>query len=100
MDTSPPTRFELELEFVSMLASPPYLSHLAGNKTLQQPEFVNYLSYLLYWTRDPYVQYLSFPGPTLRILELLQEESFRRDVLRPDIGQRLAEEFLRASARR
>lgn len=88
------TRFELELEFVTLLASPPYLSHLATTKLLQQPPFVAYLKYLLYWTEPAYVKYLSYPGPTLKALELLQHEDFRRDVLRPDVVARLAEGFL------
>ncbi|MCJ1289287.1 suppressor of hpr1 [Xylographa carneopallida] len=88
------TRFELELEFVTLLASPPYLSHLATTKLLQQPTFVAYLKYLLYWTQPAYVKYLSYPGPTLKALELLQQEDFRRDVLRPDVVGRLAEGFL------
>ncbi|MCJ1384663.1 suppressor of hpr1 [Xylographa soralifera] len=88
------TRFELELEFVTLLASPPYLSHLATTKLLQHPPFVAYLEYLLYWTKPDYVKYLSYPGPTLKALELLQQEDFRRDVLRPDVVGRLAEGFL------
>ena len=91
------TRFELELEFVTLLASPPYLSHLAATKLLQHPPFVAYLKYLLYWTQPPYVKYLSYPGPTLKALELLQQEDFRRDVLRPDVVGRLAEGFLSGS---
>ncbi|MCJ1284098.1 suppressor of hpr1 [Xylographa opegraphella] len=91
------TRFELELEFVTLLASPPYLSHLATTKLLQNPAFVAYLKYLLYWTQPAYVKYLSYPGPTLKALELLQQEDFRRDVLRPDVVARLAEGFLNGS---
>jgi len=91
------TRFELELEFVTLLASPPYLSHLATTKLLQHPPFVAYLKYLLYWTQPAYVKYLSYPGPTLKSLELLQQEDFRRDVLRPDVVGRLAEGFLNGS---
>ncbi|MCJ1475038.1 hypothetical protein MMC13_003698 [Lambiella insularis] len=91
------TRFELELEFVALLASPPYLSHLATSKLLQQPQFVAYLKYLLYWTEPAYVKYLSYPGPTLKALELLQQEDFRRDVLRPDVVAALAEGFLKGN---
>lgn len=88
------TRFELELEFVTLLSSPPYLSHLATTKLLHQESFVAYLHYLLYWTKPPYVQYLSYPGPTLKALELLQKEDFRRDVLKPEVVDQLAEGFL------
>ena len=88
------TRFELELEFVSLLGSPPYLSYLATSKLLQDPAFVAYLEYLLYWTKPPYVQYLSYPGPTLKALELLQQEEFRKNILRPEVVSQLAEAFL------
>ncbi len=93
------TRFELELEFVSLLSSPAYLSHLATTKVLQQPSFVAYLKYLLYWTQPPYLHYLSYPGPTLRALELLQQEEFRKEVMKPEIVARLAEAMLEASVR-
>jgi mediator of RNA polymerase II transcription subunit 31 len=39
----------------------------------------------------------SYPGPSLRALELLQQESFRRDILRPDVMVRLFEEGIQAS---
>lgn len=95
-----PTRFELELEFVSMLASPAYLAYLASVKILQQPTFVAYINYLQYWTKEPYIQYLSYPGPTLRALELLQSEEFRKDVLRPDVAGMLEEAMLEGAKRR
>lgn len=31
------------------------------------------------------MQYLAYPGPTLKALEMLQKEEFRRDVLRPEV---------------
>ncbi len=99
MATAPPTRFELELEFVTMLASPSYLTHLATSKVLQDPEFVRYLDYLQYWNKEPYIQYLSYPGPTLRVLELLQQDTFRREILKPDVGARLAEELMNGAVR-
>lgn len=79
------TRFELELEFVAMLSSPLYLNHLASLKLLQAPDFVAYLKYLQYWTRPEYIKYLSYPGPTIRALELLQEERFRTEILSPEV---------------
>lgn len=93
------TRFEIELEFVTLLSSPPYLSHLAITKVLQNRQFVAYLKYLLYWTEPPYLQYLSYPGPTLKALELLQLESFRRDILKPEVVNQLAEVMIRGTAK-
>lgn len=136
----PPTltnpRFTLELEFVSSLANPYYLSHLAvtypnllgisrslsnddtsasANATATTTKdtatagttnnddsadapadpdaqaFAAYLAYLYaYWKTPEYAQFLTHPGPTLRALRLLQEESFRRDVIRPQVIEGLA----------
>ncbi|KAL8714166.1 MAG: hypothetical protein Q9220_001895 [cf. Caloplaca sp. 1 TL-2023] len=91
------TRFELELEFVQALANPHYLNHLASQKLLQDPSFVEYLKYLQYFTRPEYTSYLLYPGPTLKSLELLQQEKFRQDILSPDVVSRLAEETLLSS---
>ncbi|PWY87510.1 mediator of RNA polymerase II transcription subunit 31 [Aspergillus heteromorphus CBS 117.55] len=111
----PPTltnpRFTLELEFVSSLANPYYLSHLAvtypnllgvnksgddsdANIDSVDPDaqaFAAYLAYLYsYWKTPEYAQFLTHPGATLRALRLLQEETFRRDIIRPDVIENLA----------
>ncbi|KAL9593999.1 MAG: hypothetical protein Q9219_007274 [cf. Caloplaca sp. 3 TL-2023] len=91
------SRFELELEFVQSLANPYYLNHLASQKYLQDPCFIEYLKYLQYFTRPEYTRYLSYPGPTLKALELLQQDKFRQEILSPDLVARLAEETLLAS---
>ncbi|OJJ36497.1 hypothetical protein ASPWEDRAFT_77844, partial [Aspergillus wentii DTO 134E9] len=110
----PPTltnpRFTLELEFVSSLANPYYLSHLAVTypgllgisksgddddaDTTSAPDaqaFAAYLAYLYtYWKTPEYAQFLTHPGATLRALRLLQEETFRRDIIRPQVIEGLA----------
>lgn len=103
-------RFTLELEFVLSLANPYYLSHLAvtfpnllGTSAVDDTEnkgdsgetkstsseaqaFHAYLAYLYsYWKTPEYAQFLTHPGATLRALRLLQEESFRRDIIRPQV---------------
>ncbi|PMD27627.1 SOH1-domain-containing protein [Hyaloscypha hepaticicola] len=90
------TRFEIELEFVQSLASPLYLNHLASLKYFENPAFVAYLSYLQYWSHPPYTKYLTYPGPTLKNLELLQQERFRADILSPDKVAELAEEGMKS----
>ncbi|KAF4629269.1 hypothetical protein G7Y89_g8879 [Cudoniella acicularis] len=92
------TRFEIELEFVQSLASPLYLNHLASLKFLENPAFIEYLAYLQYWAQPPYTKYLTYPGPTLKNLELLQQEKFRADILSPDVTTRLMEEGAKAAA--
>ena len=91
------TRFELELEFVTMLSSPLYLNHLASLKLLQAPEFVAYVKYLQYWTRPEYIKYLSYPGPTIWALELLQKERFRTEILSPEVVGLLMQEGVKGS---
>ena len=38
-----------------------------------------------------------YPGPTLRALELLQQEQFRKDILMPGIVHRMMEDGLKAT---
>ncbi|CAO1599904.1 MAG: hypothetical protein LQ349_004419 [Xanthoria aureola] len=93
------TRFELELEFVQALANPYYLNHLASQKLLQDSTFVAYLNYLQYFAQPEYTRYLSYPGPTLKALELLQQERFRQEILSPDIVAHLAEQTMLSSVK-
>ncbi len=93
------TRFELELEFVQSLSNPLYLNHLATQKLLQDPAFINYLHYLLYFARSEYTKFLLYPGPTLKVLGLLQEERFRRDIMSPEVVNRLMVEWMAQSTR-
>ncbi|EKG17409.1 Mediator complex subunit Med31 [Macrophomina phaseolina MS6] len=92
------SRFELELEFVQCLANPWYLNHLAAQKYLDNPDFVAYLDYLQYFAQPQYAKYLTYPGQTLRALQLLQQERFRKEIIMPDTVGRMIEESVRASA--
>lgn len=51
-------RFELELEFVQSLANPFYLHSLAQQGILNQPAFINFLQYLLYWKEKDYARFI------------------------------------------
>jgi len=77
------SRWQLELELVQSLSNPLYLHHLGVNKYYDDPAFVAYLEYLDYWREPQYLKYLQYPGPTLRALELLQQEQFRKDIVSP-----------------
>jgi mediator of RNA polymerase II transcription subunit 31 len=83
------------LQFTQSLSSPSYLNHLASLKLLENPSFIAYLRYLQYFKHPPYLKYLTYPGPTLKNLELLQMEAFRRDILSPEVVGRLVEEGVR-----
>ncbi|KAJ3121816.1 hypothetical protein HK100_012226, partial [Physocladia obscura] len=72
-------RLILELEFVQCLANPKYLQFLAQHQYFNDPAFLNYLKYLLYWKQPEYAQLVIYPY-CLEILEYLQHESFRKAV--------------------
>lgn len=73
-------RFQLELEFVQCLANPNYLNFLAQRGYLREKPFVNYLKYLLYWKEPEYAKFLKYPH-CLHMLELLQYEHFRKELV-------------------
>lgn len=97
MHTRSVTLLLTSAQFVQSLANPQYLNHLASQKLFTQPAFVAYLSYLQYWSRPPYLKYLTYPGPTLKHLELLQQERFRHDIMSPDLANRLIENGMKAA---
>jgi mediator of RNA polymerase II transcription subunit 31 len=45
----------------------------------------------------PGAEIFRYPGPTLRALELIPQEAFRRDILIPDVVARLMQEGIEAS---
>ncbi|KAK0946924.1 Mediator of RNA polymerase II transcription subunit 31 [Friedmanniomyces endolithicus] len=91
------TRFQIELEFVQSLSNPLYIQHLALNKYLDDPAFIAYLAYLEYFRRPEYLRFLLYPGPTLRALELLQQEHFRKDAVTPALIEAMAREGFEAA---
>ena len=73
-------RFQVELEFVQCLANPNYLNFLAQRGYMKDPCFVNYLAYLQYWKEPAYVNFIKYPI-CLYFLELLQHETFRKEIV-------------------
>lgn len=84
-------------QFVQSLANPFYLNYLASQKLLSEPTFVAYLDYLQYWNKPPYLKFLTYPGPTLKHLELLQQERFREEIISPELVQHLADGDIQGS---
>ena len=76
---SPTERFDRELAFVLSLANPECVAELVQRRLLQDRRFLNFLSYLEYWTRPPYSLYINTPQ-ALTILRKLQSEDFQMDV--------------------
>ncbi|KAG2037039.1 SOH1-domain-containing protein [Suillus americanus] len=72
-------KFELELEFVQSLANPYYLHSLAQQSILDQPAFINYLEYLMYWKEKDYARFIHYPH-ALHHLDLLQHAQFRSEM--------------------
>ena len=76
------TRFQLELEFVQLLASAEYLHHIAQSGYLDDDKFLAFLDYLKYWKRPEYARFLRFPH-CLGFLDLLtdrENEAFRANL--------------------
>ncbi|CAI5759517.1 unnamed protein product [Candida verbasci] len=88
-----PTRWEIELEFVQSLSNLPYVSYLAQNNYLKDEKFINYLNYLQYWNNPNYSKYLVYPN-CLHILNLLQQEQFRNDIINPDFVNKLMNDMI------
>ena len=90
----------LSTQFVQCLSNPTYLSHLAAQKLLDRPSFIAYLNYLQYWKQPQYARYLTYPGPTLRALELLQQERFRREIISPALAEELSRQWSEVGVKR
>ncbi|KAB7493853.1 Mediator of RNA polymerase II transcription subunit 31, partial [Armadillidium nasatum] len=73
-------RFQVELEFVQCLANPNYVNFLAQRGYFKEKTFINYLKYLLYWKEPEYAKFLKYPM-CLYYLDLLQYESFRKEII-------------------
>jgi mediator of RNA polymerase II transcription subunit 31 len=101
-------KFELELEFVQSLANPYYLHSLAQQNILNQPAFINYLEYLLYWKEKDYARFIQFvhglraftilqPMPlfsyphALHHLDLLQHAQFRSEMKKDEWREYLSQ---------
>ncbi|KAI9856214.1 MAG: hypothetical protein M1824_005523 [Vezdaea acicularis] len=78
-------------------ANPLYLNHLATQKLFEDPCFVAYLDYLQYFSKPEYISFLTYPGPTLKALQLLQLEQFRKDILNPLMVETLIQQWVVAS---
>ncbi|KAK8834416.1 Mediator of RNA polymerase II transcription subunit 31 [Tritrichomonas musculus] len=72
-------RFQQELEFVLCLANPRYIYSLAQRNYFGDPNFINFLKYLLYWCKPEYAKYIRFPQ-AIQFLKYLQDPDFRKYV--------------------
>lgn len=88
----PPTRWEVELEFVQGLANPKYVHFLAQQKYLEDPDFLRYLEYLEYWSEPPNVKYIVYPN-CLLMLKLLKKPEFRQEIAKIEVAQMLMDSF-------
>jgi len=78
--TAPPVRLQAELEFLSLLANPFYLHHLAAHSYLSQPHFLTYLAYLLHsYSAPPLLELLPFPHSLHNLRLLVGSSEFRRE---------------------
>lgn len=74
-------KFTVELEFLSSLASPAYLSHLNAQGHLHDPAFLRYLAHLLKtWSEPSYVRFLRFPNALLFARAIVSSPAFRQAI--------------------
>lgn len=90
----PPTRWEVELEFVQGLANPVYVHFLAQQKYLENPDFLRYLEYLEYWRQPTHIKYVVYPN-CLLMLTLLKEPLFRQEIAKAEAAQVIMDGFFR-----
>lgn len=90
----PPTRWEVELEFVQGLANPMYVNFLAQQKFLEDPDFLRYLDYLDYWRHMPHVKFIAYPN-CLLMLTLLKQPLFRAEIAKVEVAKLLMDGFFR-----
>ncbi|KAG7828239.1 hypothetical protein KL942_004312 [Ogataea angusta] len=75
-DEDLPTRWEIELE---------YLTYLAQTGFLEDDKFLNYLEYLEYWRRPEYAKQLVYPN-CLHVLSMLKSPQFRKDIAKAELS--------------
>jgi|TARA_B110000008_G_C16557027_1_gene398699 mediator of RNA polymerase II transcription subunit 31 len=73
------TRFQREKEFLCFLANPDYLRWLSDEGYFDDPRFIRYLKYMLYWKEEKYRKYILYPHG-LFFLDMLQNEKFRNSL--------------------
>lgn len=88
----PPTRWEVELEFVQGLANPMYVHFLAQQKYFEDPNFVRYIEYLDYWRQPPHVKYIAYPN-CLLMLTMLKQPLFRLEIAKFEVAKMLMDGF-------
>merc|ERR1712190_701577 len=59
---------------------------MAQRGYFKDPAFINYLAYLQYWSKPNYVKFIKFPV-CLHFLELLQHESFRKEIVKGEAAR-------------
>ena len=91
IDEEEQIRFQVELEFVQMLANPFYLQHLAQYKYFEDKSFISYLKYLLYWKQPEYSKFIMYPN-CLYYLDRLQDEGFRSECAKAGFSQFLMDQ--------
>ena len=66
------TRFECELDFVCMLSQTDFVRYLI-DKYKDDDAFIEWMKYLQYWRKSPYIRYVINPL-SLFYLEKLQDK--------------------------
>ena len=74
-------RFLHDLEFLTLLANPEYLHFLAKQNYFSEPEFLNYLEYLVgYFKKQNYIKFLKYPVCMDYARLILGSKAFRENL--------------------
>ncbi|UZJ52284.1 hypothetical protein CBS101457_001604 [Exobasidium rhododendri] len=89
-------RFTIELEFLSSLSSPPYLTYLHSLGSFQSPSFLRYLAYLHQtWSQPQYLKYVRYPNAILLCKALVDSPEFRNMIARDGWEGEMSKQIIR-----
>lgn len=87
-------RFVEELEFVEALSNPDYVQWLAMQPFFNDPAFEEFLKYLCYWRKSPFVEWVVYPQ-ALGMLHMLCDPTVRAAVHKTDMRHFMVRGLLR-----
>ena len=88
-------RFEMELEFVQLLANASYLQYLAQYKYFEDPGFIEYCKYLQYWKQPEYARFIKYPYCLFMLDRIVSDEQFREECKTIPFRDMLHQQMLR-----
>lgn len=73
-------QFEKDLQFIQLLTNPNYLNTLKEKGYFKDTKFIEYLKYLRYFYKKPYIYYITYPA-CLPFLESLISSEEKKEII-------------------